>query len=250
VINMRRLLLVFFVLAVSNALADEAVKPKLGPEASPITVDRDYFRTAPADGYWMLSAFYVPQHTSSDCSAAAAAMAVNAIRGLPARADTAIVTEDKLLKDVNDQKWSSDVVEDGPGVMFAEFAGYLGESFKAEGVDVIPVSATHLKTADQTALDQLRAALEADESSAGKEVMLVYFNQGVITGDWNGPHISPIGAYDKKNDKVLIMDVDRDWYVPYWTSTNTLLDALVKPAPADQGVLAGETGGYYVVSKK
>ena len=79
--------------------------------------------------------------------------------------------------------------------------------------------------------------------------MLVYFNQGAVTGDWDGPHISPIGAYDAKTDRVLIMDVDRDWYVPYWTPTKVLLNALVKPAPADQGVLAGETGGYYVVSR-
>ena len=27
------------------------------------------------------------------------------------------------------------------------------------------------------------------------------------------------------------MDVDRHWYVPYWTSTETLLAALVKPSP-------------------
>ena len=45
------------------------------------------------------------------------------------------------------------------------------------------------------------------------------------------------------------MDVDRDWYVPYWTSTKTLLDALVKPSPPDQGVLAGGTGGYLLTSK-
>ena len=40
------------------------------------------------------------------------------------------------------------------------------------------------------------------------------------------------------------MDVDRHWYVPYWTSTATLLAALVEASPADMGVLAGGTGGY------
>src|SRR5437016_1538694 len=78
---MHKLLLLILAIAASSAQADEAVKPKLGPEAAPITADRDYFRTAPAEEYWMLSAFYVPQHTSSDCSAAAAVMAVNALRG-------------------------------------------------------------------------------------------------------------------------------------------------------------------------
>ena len=45
------------------------------------------------------------------------------------------------------------------------------------------------------------------------------------------------------------MDVDRNWYVPYWTSTETLLAALVKPIARGQGVLAGGTGGYIVVAK-
>jgi Phytochelatin synthase len=39
----------------------------------------------------------------------------------------------------------------------------------------------------------------------------------VLTGDWDGPHISPIGAYDRDARQVLIMDVDREWYVPYWS---------------------------------
>jgi hypothetical protein len=231
------------------AFADEPVKPKLGPEATPITANRDYFRNAPADDYWMLAAFYVPQHTSSDCSAASATIAVNALRGLPPKSDQLVLTEDHLLKDVADEKWSSDVIEDGPGVMFDEYKTYLGEAFKAEGVDIAPVRATHLKVADDKALADLRAALSEIEGSGAKELMLIYFNQGVVTGDWDGPHISPIGAYDQKNDKVLIMDVDREDYVPYWTSTKTLLNALVKPAPADQGVLAGETGGYYLISR-
>src|SRR6187399_950723 len=138
---MFRTALVLLFLAASPGLAEEPVKAKLGPDAIPITVDRAYLKTAPADDYWTLSAFYVPQRTSSDCSAAAAVMAVNALRGLPERADMAIVSEDKLLKDVGDKKWSSEVVEDGPGVTFDGFATYLGESFKAEGVPVGPVKA-------------------------------------------------------------------------------------------------------------
>src|SRR3954469_1374486 len=129
---MSRIALVLLLLATSNAVAEEPAKAKLGPDAIPITTDRAYLTIAPADDYWTLSAFYVPQRTSSDCSAAAAVMAVNALRGLPQRAETAIVTEDKLLKDVGDKKWSSEVVEDGPGVTFDEFSAYLGESFKAE----------------------------------------------------------------------------------------------------------------------
>jgi hypothetical protein len=30
---------------------------------------------------------------------------------------------------------------------------------------------------------------------------------------------------------VLIMDVDRQWYGLYWTSDETLLDAMLRPVP-------------------
>jgi len=88
----------------------------------------------------------------------------------------------------------------------------------------------------------VRRALAANEASE-RDLILIYFNQGVLTGDWDGPHISPIGAYDQRARQVLVMDVDREWYVPYWSPDEKLMDALLKPAPAAHGPLAGETGG-------
>src|SRR3712207_5833198 len=69
------------------------------------------------------------------------------------------------------------------------------------------------------------------------------------TGDWDGPHISPIGAYDAQRHQVLILDVDRQWYVPYWSGDEQLLVALLRPAPAEHGVLAGQTGSLVRVSR-
>jgi hypothetical protein len=245
---MRAVMVLVACLVSSAALGADPPKPKLGPEATPLLGSVEYLRKAPAPDYWMLSAFYVPQQTSSDCSAAVAAMAVNALRGLPDTSDGEIVTEKNLLDAVNDTGWRNKVVEDGPGVTFAEWQAYMRKSLDAEGLEKATDKAVHLTAADPAALAALRQALADNESSAD-DVMLVYFNQGVITGDWDGPHISPIGAYDATNDRVLIMDVDREWYVPYWTSVATLLKALVKPAPPDQGVLAGETGGYLVLTR-
>ncbi|MGF6172621.1 hypothetical protein [Ensifer sp. 4252] len=37
--------------------------------------------------------------------------------------------------------------------------------------------------------------------------------------------------------------------LPYWTPTETLFKPMQRPAPKDQGVLAGETGGWVHVSK-
>ncbi len=246
---MSRILALVFILVVSAAHAEEVTKPKFGPEAVPILKDSAYLREAPAPDYWTFSAFYVPQQTSSDCSAAAVTMAVNALRGLPPDADDEVVTEDSLLEEVGDAKWKNQVVDEGPGVTFDDLRRVLRESLDSADLKDATIDAVQPAAADSGSLDGLRKALAANEASADN-VMLVYFNQGVITGDWDGPHISPIGAYDATRDRVLVMDVDRDWYVPYWTSTATLLSALVKPAPADQGVLAGATGGYILAAKK
>jgi hypothetical protein len=55
-------------------------------------------------------------------------------------------------------------------------------------------------------------------ASLHARIVLVYFDKGVLTGDWDGPHISPIAIYDVDLRHVLIMDVDRQWYIPYWSS--------------------------------
>lgn len=236
------LLLVVLLCAVlaQPAFAREA-KPKLGPHAVPITERTEYLRTAPAPDYWRLSPFYVPQQTSSACSLASIAMALNFVRGLPHGAEEAIVTQPALLTKLGNVNWAEEVAEDGSGVTFSEFVAIVKRSLAAyqlsEHLEVIrPVDAT------AETLAKLRQALLANEADA-RDIILVYFNQGTVTGDWDGPHISPIGAYDRKARQVLIMDVDREWYVPYWTADTQLLAAMLRPAPARHGRLAGETGG-------
>jgi hypothetical protein len=243
-----RLVALLFALSASLALAEEAPKSKFGPEATPIFQDNAYLREAPAPDYWNLSPFYIPQRTSSDCSLAAIVMTVNALRGLPANADQQLVTENTMMSTVGDQKWMTEVTEDGSGVTFDETKLYLREALDHFDLGSANLEVFSTTTADDATLSQLRKALTENEATANN-VMLVYFNQGVITGDWDGPHISAIGAYDAGKDRVLVMDVDRDWYVPYWTSTKTLLAALVKPSPPEQGVLAGGTGGYLLASR-
>lgn len=245
---MRILLLFAAAVAASVGLAEEAVQPKFGLEATPIFQETAYLREAPAPDYWTLSAFYVPQQTTSDCSAAAVTMVVNALRGLPANADQEVMTEAALVQLVGDATWTAQVADEGPGVTFEDLERVLGAALAGTELDHATVAAVQPASTDAAALAALRRALADNEASADN-VMLVYFNQGVITGDWDGPHISPIGAYDAENDRVLVMDVDRNWYVPYWTSTATLLAALVKPISQEHGPLAGGTGGYVLVTR-
>jgi Phytochelatin synthase len=241
---MRRVMvpLLVVLLALAGAAAAFEGKPKLGPDAVPITARTGYLRAAPAPDYWKLSAFYVPQFTSSACSVASVAMAVNFARGLPAEAETPLVTQTALLEAVGDEDWKSKGAEGGDGVTLAEFVAVLEGSLASYGIADYQIEVIRPSDGSAASLAEVRRALAANEAS-DDDLILMYFNQGVLTGDWDGPHISPIGAYDQGAQQVLVMDVDREWYVPYWSPDAKLLDAMLRPAPAEHGPLAGETGG-------
>jgi hypothetical protein len=242
---MRRLIFPLLVLVLGIGAGSSAAfegKPKLGPDAVPILERNEYLRAAPAPDYWKLSAFYVPQFTSSACSVASVAMAVNFARGLPAEAEKPIVTQTALLEAVGDEAWTDKGAEGGDGVTFAEFVAVLEESLERYGIEDHAIEVIRPTDASAASLAEVRRALAANEASDG-DLILMYFNQGVLTGDWDGPHISPIGAYDGGAHQALILDVDREWYVPYWSPDEKLLDAMLRPAPAEHGPLAGETGG-------
>lgn len=236
-----RLLVLLVVMAALPAGAEEG-KAKFGPDALPLSQALDFLRSEPAPDYWKLAQFYVPQQTSSACSLASVTMAVNFFRGVPQKADETLVSQTGLLETVEDSEWASKSAEGGVGVLFDELVRAVTASLAAYGVSDVAVEAFQPQDAGPAVLAQMDAILTANEANED-DLLLVYFNQGVLTGDWDGPHISPIGAFDAKEKRVLIMDVDRDWYVPYWSSNMKLLEAMLRPAPAEHGPLAGATGG-------
>jgi hypothetical protein len=234
-------LLLALLTVAAPTLAEEA-KPKLGPDAVPMVQALDFLRETPAGDFWKLVQFYVPQQTSSACSVASVAMAVNFMRGVPGGADETLVTQAGLLEAVGDPEWARKGAEGGDGVLFEELVDTLRESLGAYGLSGLRIETFEPHDTGSAALARLREILAANEAG-DRDVVLVYFNQGVLTGDWDGPHISPVGAYDAKAERVLVLDVDREWYVPYWSSDVKLLEAMLRPAPPEHGPLAGETGG-------
>jgi hypothetical protein len=236
-----RLLLVFMLcLSPAGGPWAQEAKPKLGPDAVSVEQSHSYLRRHAAPDFWRLDPYYVPQATGSACSVAAITMLVNALRGLPARNDDPLATQDAVLQAVASEAWTRQTAENGSGVTFAQFVSYLRLSLDAFH---LAAEIEVLKPTDNSSatLKKLRRILSANERS-DRDIALVYFNQGVLTGSWDGPHISPIGAYDAARRRVLIMDVDRQWYIPYWPSDEKLLAAMLRPAP-NRGPLAGETGG-------
>lgn len=211
--------------------AQDLLQPKLGPDAVPITVDRSYLRTAEAPDYWTLSAYYVPQFSSSACSVASVAMMVNALRGLPPLASDRLVSQNRVLTTVADDHWREATAEDGEGVSFTEFEDYVRRTVRAFGLNAV-VDVFRPRDSSPETLAELRRILAENERS-DDDIVLVAFDQGTLTGDANVGHIAPLGAYDAARQRVLVMDVDRQWYVPYWTSDEKLLEAMLKPDRAD-----------------
>ncbi len=240
--------LVALLAATTGPAAADPERPKLGPDAVSIVGDHAFVQSSVAPDYWAFSPFDKPQFTSSACSVASVTMALNGLRGLPALASQRVLTQQRVLKDVGLPRWTAQSAEGGDGVTFADLRRYTRASLDQYGMASARLDVFRPGGVDDRTVGRLRAMLTANEQSADT-VALVYFNQGVLTGDWNGPHVSVIGAYDAASDRVLVLDVDQDWYVPYWSPIGALARALVKPAPRSQGALAGQTGGIIMVSR-
>ncbi|HYS86579.1 MAG TPA: hypothetical protein VEN78_16485 [Bradyrhizobium sp.] len=55
------------------------------------------------------------------------------------------------------------------------------------------------------------------------------------------PHVRLAGHFGHAG--WLLIALGRQWYMPYWSSDQALLEATLRPAPFARGRLAGETGG-------
>ncbi len=211
--------------------AQSETKPKFGPDAVPMTDDRDYLRRAGAPDFWAMMPYYTAQQTGSACSVASVAMMINALRGLPPLSSNRLVTQARVLNEVDDDGWKAGTAENGDGVSFADFAGLVQRSVDAFGLDAT-VEVFRPKDTSPETLDELRRILDENERD-DSDIILLAYDQGTLTGDATVGHIAPLGAYDAETHRVLVMDVDRLWYVPYWSSDEKLLEAMVKPDRSD-----------------
>lgn len=245
--------LLFLTLAASPA---GAAAPKYsgagGPAAVPLAQDNAYFRDSehPAYDFWALASFYAPQRNGASCSSASAAMALNALlNARRARGDEdENITEASLTEKVKGFDWKGLASAEGSagrhGLTLAQLAAGLQEALAAFGGKNFSVSAVSVSTPSAQALEEFRKALSAGERNPD-DIMLLHFTQDTLTGAPGGPyaHISPVGAYDAGTRRVLVFDVDRQWYEPYWAS-----DAQVLKAMSAETKAFGR-GGYALIKR-
>jgi hypothetical protein len=226
-------------LLTSSAFAE--TKPKFGPRTRPIALENQYLRKRnKAPDYWAMTGFKIAQ-ADKQCGTATLAMVVNAARAaLPLSSDAinafptagANANEEDpkgIIERVTNPVYK-EAISKGECIDLSTLADVAVEVFRSYGFRNVIVSKRHTDINSSATLQHFRALLAGNEQSA-QDFVIVNFQQGYATGDTacleDCGHFSPIGAYDMKSDRVLIMDVDSKWYPPYWAPASELFRGMV-----------------------
>ena len=78
---------------------------------------------------------------------------------------------------------------------------------------------------------------------ARSSIMVVSFDRSCL-GQTGEGHFSPVGGYDAEGDRVLVLDVARFKYPPYWVSVESLWEAMKPQDPS-----TGRSRGYFMMKR-
>ncbi len=212
--------------------------PKYGPGVRPLSVESEALRRNPSPDFWSLIPYYVPQQDSRSCSVASFTMALNALdfgRG-DRKAEDRLLDQKAFLKLVADlrpiERFFGRLIP-GKTVSLEEFGSIATEALKRRGHSDLKVELIFAEGKGWK--EKIELALKANEASS-KDLILGNFLQSELTGDPEGKvgHVAPVGAYDARAGRVLILDPDREYYEPYWVSLANFLKGL-ETRDADSG---------------
>ena len=114
--------------------------------------------------------------------------------------------------------------------------GELAVLLSAQGVR------TSIHHADEFEVEQFRDVIETNLASTDDYLIVNYGRE--ILGQGETGHISPVAAYDRETDSVLVMDTASNKYPPTWVPLALLVEAM---RTADGA--SGRMRGYVEVSR-
>ncbi len=226
----------------SSSLNAAEVRPKYGPTASRIIEDHLFIKTSNAPDYWALSPYYTAQRDHSACILATFTMALNAFKiGEKATSEDALVNQDDLFNKIKEEPAAKRFyVNKGKSISLVEMGELFKKAVEAYKIPIVKLEAVNVDKIDAATKEKVKNLLRENEKSA-RTLILANFLQSEFTGDPDGGgHAAPVGAYDPKTDRVLIMDPDREYYEPYWVSFETFMKGLAtldKDAGRNRGIL-------------
>ncbi|MCM0605724.1 MAG: hypothetical protein KA715_13550 [Xanthomonadaceae bacterium] len=237
---------VFFspLLIIAFTLAPQAFsKSKYAPETLRAIDDHKYLQKNHAPDFWAMIFHYVPQGENM-CQTASMAAIFNALKNKQdLDSETKNITQADIVAKVNDPEWIQ-AMKDHKCFSMDRFSEVLKKALNIYFPDQYQVKVIHVDSLEKGAINGYLSDFTENEKT-DQDFIIANFDQAVFTGESEpAGHISPIAAYDKTSQKVLVLDVDREWYTPYWVSTETFFKGM---NTQDKGV--SKARGYIVVSQ-
>lgn len=92
--------------------------------------------------------------------------------------------------------------------------------------------------------DLLDATSNKSQANTNSRIMVVSYSRSRLgQSEQRGGHFSPIGAYNKAEDMVLIMDVARGEYPSVWVNAQSLYNAMLER----ERDIMGRSRGYFIM---
>lgn len=198
------------------------VGPPLAPACCKVGKDRLRDAEATAD-YDALSAAFEPQIAVSFCGVASSVTVLGAL---------GIETSQMSFFDDDAGRVRSRFRVLFGGMSLEQLAGLLA----AHGVD------TSIRYAEDFDVGEFRAVAERNLSTSG-DYLLVNYDRAVL-GQTGGGHISPVAAYDRDTDSVLVMDTAAHKYPSTWVPIDMLHEGMRAIVSS-----TGRARGYVEVSR-
>lgn len=183
------------------------------------------------EGYFPLAEQFMTQSSPPYCALTTLAMMLNSLNIDPNerwKGGWRWFNEDMLID--NCCKPKSEVEADG--MTMDEFAG-IGRCHGAA------ISCTR---ASDVNVDTFRQHVIATVSSASPPLMAASFSRATLGQSGDG-HFSPIAGYDAESDHVLVLDVARFKYPPWYAPLPLLFDSMLPADPA-----TGRSRGYMLLA--
>ena len=198
--------------------------------------EKFFFESGAHEDYFAIADNFVTQKTQAYCGVASIVMVLNALHApapsSPEYQPYHTFTQDNVLDEHTEAILPRDVLAK-QGMTLDQLGALLA----------LHPAAIEVHHAADGGLDAFRESARDYLASSDHFVIVNYLRK--VIGQQIGGHISPLGAYDAKADRFLILDVARYKYPPVWVETADLFAAMNTPDAANDN----RRRGYVLVAK-
>ena len=208
---------------------------------------REALGTGGMESFFALSEQFVTQSEPSYCALSSLAMVLNALNFDPKKVWKGAwrwVSEETLQCETEICGHSLEKVQ-RKGMDFDEFESLA----RCHGICIKSYKADEREHHEECHynVSQFRSHVESIASSDRAESFIIANFSRKVLGQTGDGHFSPIGGYHKEKDLVLVMDVARFKYPPFWVPLEDLWDSMVvtdKTTEASRGYFILSTYNY------